>query len=151
MCCNVPLCWIFWNHVSSPGSHEICRNQGWELNCLVSITSNVHALLFLLQIWCQYFYASTSGSCVHAFCNWSLKMPVKCQWVVSWNWGRVLLIQIGICASYVQGIVYLLLWACRCFSNSQFNILMITVRSHAMAARHLQGITMLVCFMMKNM
>ncbi len=109
VCCNVPICWIFWNLVSSLGSDEPCRDQGWELNCLVYITSKVHVMLFLLCIWCQYCYSSLSSSCVCAVCNWSLKMTVKCQWIVLWKWGRVLLIQIGICASYVQGI--LLLWA----------------------------------------
>ncbi len=98
VCCNVPICWIFWKLVSSLGSDEPCRDQVWELNCLVYITSKVHVMLFLLCIWCQYCYSSLSSSCVCAVCNWCLKMTVKCPWVVLWNWGRVLLIQIGICA-----------------------------------------------------
>jgi hypothetical protein len=97
-----------------------CAELMWELNCLVYIKSEVHVILFLLCIWCQYCYAILSSSCVCVFCNWSLKM-IDVNGLGLWNRGEVLLIQIGISASYVQGRVYLLLWVYQFYNIPPFS------------------------------
>jgi hypothetical protein len=55
-----------------------------------------------------------------------------------------------ICLWFTVFLCHLMLQTDRCFSNSGLRILLDTARSCAIAAGCFQGITMLMCFMMKK-